>query len=204
MLMNKSIQNLTLTGQWVGIKDIANLYYTEADYQGQSDNLRYGLAGQYQITDFDSSISSDDSGYYGIKASIGFDALNAYVAHSKIGDDAVAIPGVGGGPYGKLYTAQVWFTPGTFNQGAEAYTIDANYMIKTIGLLLGVRLSNIDVPVGAGVSTAYDIDYTTFYSNYKFNGILKGLSFDIGYESGDYSIANSDTEEFRFNVNYTF
>jgi hypothetical protein len=77
-------------------------------------------------------------------------------------------------------------------------------MIKTIGLLLGVRLSNIDVPVGAGVTTAYDIDYTTFYSNYKFNGMLKGLSFDIGYESGDYSIANSDTEEFRFNVNYTF
>lgn len=204
MLMNKSIPNITLTGQWVGIKDIANLYYAEADYQAKTETIRYGLAGQYQITDFDNTISANDSGYYGVKASIGVGALNAYVAHSKIGDDAVAIPGVGGGPYGKLYTSQIWLTPGTFNQGAEAYTVDANYMIKSVGLLLGARFSNIDIPVGAGVAAAFDIDYTTLYAKYKFDGALKGLMVDVGYESGDYSKANSDTQEFRFNVNYNF
>lgn len=204
MAVNQSIPSVKLTGQWVGITDLADLYYAEAAYSGKASNFTYGLFGQYQITDFDNSMNSNDSGYYGLKASLGMGAFNTYVAYSKINDDTTAIPGVGGGPYGTIYTTQIWLTPGTFNAGTEAYAIDANYNFKELGLTTGIRYSNVDIPVGNGTITATEIDYTTLYINYQFAGTLKGLSIDLGYEKADWNLVNSDTEEFRFNVNYNF
>lgn len=203
MAVNQSIPGVKLTGQWVGITDLANLYYAEAAYSGKASSFTYGLAGQYQITDFDSSMNSNDSGYYGLKASLGIDAFNTYVAYSKIDEDTTAIPGVGGGPYGTIYTSQIWLTPGTFNAGTKAYAIDANYNFKSLNVKAGVRYSNVDIPVGNGTATATEIDYTTLYVNYQFMGALKGLSLDIGYEKADWNTA-TDTTELRFNVNYNF
>lgn len=204
MAVNQSIPGVKLTGQWVGITDLADLYYAEAAYSGKASNFTYGLAGQYEITNFDSSITSRDSGYYGVKASLGMGDFNSYVAYSKIDDDMTAIPGLGGGPYGTIYTTQIFLTPGTFNAGAKAYAIDANYNFKALGLILGARYSNVDIPVGAGTAAAYEIDYTTLYAKYNFAGALKGLVIDVGYEDASFSKVNSDTKEFRFNVNYNF
>lgn len=204
MVANQSIPGLKLTGQWVGIEDLANLYYAEAAYGGKAANFTYGVSGQYQITDFDSSMNVNDSGYYGLKASLGMGAFNSYVAYSKIDDDTTAIPGVGGGPYGTIYTSQIWLTPGHFNAGTKAYAIDANYAFKELGLRIGARLSNVDIPVGNGTAAATDIDYTTLYVNYQFAGALKGLTLDVGYEDASYNLANKDTQELRFNVNYNF
>lgn len=203
MAVNQSIPGVKLSGQWVGIEDLANLYYAEAAYTGKANNFTYGLFGQYQVTDFDSSMNAKDSGYYGLKASLGIGGFNTYVAYSEIEDDTTAIPGVGGGPYGTIYTSQIWLTPGTFNAGTEAYAIDANYNFKDLGLLAGIRYSNVKIPVGNGTAVATEIDYTTVYVNYQFTGALKGLSFDIGYEDADWNTA-ADTKEIRFNVNYNF
>ncbi|MDD2383576.1 MAG: OprD family outer membrane porin [Sulfurospirillaceae bacterium] len=203
MAVNQSIPGVKLTGQWVGITDLANLYYAEVAYSGKASHFTYGLAGQYQMTDFDSSMNSNDSGYYGLKASLGIDAFKTYVAYSKIDEDTTAIPGVGGGPYGTIYTSQIWLTPGTFNAGTKAYAIDANYNFKSLNVKAGVRYSNVDIPVGNGTATATEIDYTTLYVNYQFMGALKGLSLDIGYEKADWNTA-TDTKELRFNVNYNF
>ncbi len=204
MAVNQSIAGLKLTGQWVGITDLANLFYAEAAYSGKAANFTYGVAGQYQITNFDSSMNANDSGYYGLKASLGMGTFNSYVAYSKIDDDTTAIPGVGGGPYGTIYTTQIWLTPGHFNAGTEAYAIDANYAFKDLGLRVGARYSNVEIPIGNGTAAATEIDYTTLYLNYQFAGAFKGLSVDIGYEEGSYNIANKDTQEIRFNVNYNF
>jgi hypothetical protein len=203
MAVNQSIPGLKLTGQWVGIEDLANLYYAEAAYMGKASNFNYGLFGQYQITDFDSSMNANDSGYYGLKASLGMGGFNAYVAYTKIEDDTTAIPGLGGGPYGTIYTSQIWYTPGIFNAGSEAYAIDANYNFKELGLKAGIRYSNVDIPVGNGMAVAAEVDYTTLYINYQFAGALKGLSLDIGYEDADWSTP-SDIQEIRFNINYNF
>lgn len=204
MAVNQSIPALKLTAQWLGISDVANIYYTEAAYSGKAASFTYGLSGQYQITDFDSYITSKDSGYYGLKASLGMGDFKSYVAYSEINDDMTAVPGLGGGPYGTLYTTQIFLNPGHFNAGAKAYAIDANYNFKSLGLLTGIRYSNVDIPVGPGSNAAYEIDFTTLYAKYNFAGALKGLSVDVGYENGDYSKDSSDTQELRFNVNYNF
>ncbi|MBP1681118.1 MAG: outer rane porin [Proteobacteria bacterium] len=204
MAVNQSIPYLKLTGQWVGITDLADIYYGEIAFSGKMNSFSYGLSGQYEVTDFDNAINANDSGYYGLKMNLGVGAFNTYVAYSEIGEDTTAIPGVGGGPYGTIYTSQVWYTPGTFNAGTKAYAIDANYNFKAFGLLAGIRYSNVDIPTGNGTAAAYEIDYTTLYLNYKFAGAMKGLAIDVGYEDGDFSKANSDTSEFRINVNYNF
>jgi hypothetical protein len=193
LAINKSIPGLTLTGQWAQIVDSVDLYYIAAEYAGKAASFTYGLAGQYQVTSPDSAAS--DGGYYGLKASLGMGAFNAYVAYSKVDKDA-ATYGLGGGA-DIIYTGNV-IAGGNYGADAEAYAIDANYVVMP-GFKVGARYSSVDL-----IPANSDQSIIDLYADYAFEGALKGFALQLQYEDLNKDGTGADTNELRFRANYKF
>lgn len=200
LAINKSIPGLTLTGQWAAIDSAAGAvgfddYYFEAAYAGKAGDIAYGVAGNYMKTVYENTTAAgDDATMYGAKVDVGFGDLKAYVAYSKITDDRNLNLGFGGGAQ-PLFAKPYQIQASTATADSDAYTIDANYNFKQIGLLVGARYT--DVEIGANTERSF----TDIYAKYDFSGALKGLGFDVSYEDQgkDY-----DGKEMWFKANYKF
>ena len=222
LAINKSIPGLTLTAQYASLDNDAKAtvaaapagtyaarllaaqtggfddYYLEADYKGKAGNIGYGVAANYLYTDW---ISYDAGTMYGVKASIDWSALKAYVAYSSISDDddnkGVAA-GLGGGAQPN-FVKGYQFTSGTYTSDTTGLSVDANYNFKDLGLLVGARYTQLDVASAA--ATDDDRSYTDLYAVYNFAGALKGLAFDVSYSDMGKDVEGSDL---WFKANYKF
>ena len=195
LVVNKSIPGLTLTGQWVQLTDEWNDYYVEAAYAGKATSFTYGLAANYLATDYDAS-GVDTGQMYGVKASVGVENFNAYVAYSQITDDNAVKQGLGKGAQPN-FVKGYQYTTGTYTSDTTGYSIDANYNFKNIGLLLGARYTDLDVDS----SVNDDRSYTDIYAVYNFSGALKGLSADLSYSDMGKDV---DGNDLWFKANYKF
>jgi len=195
LAINKSIPGLKITGQWAEVVDSVDLYYAELAYAAKAGSFSYGLAGQYQVTDYDAS-GKDSSGYYGLKASMGYDKLNAYVAYSKVDKDNDVVSGLGSGT-DIIYTGSDIFG-GTYKANTKAYAVDLNYAIITNGKI-GARYSQTDDDIDAD-----KVKYTNFYASYSFEGALKGFVTTIQYEDINNASPKEDGHELRFKAAYKF
>ena len=212
LAINKSITGTTLTAQWAEVASLVDMYYLEAAYAGKAGEFSYGIAANYQYADWDSSLAAlsaaaksnyGDSGtMYGAKLSLGYGDFKAYVAYTKI-DDA-SLGGLDGGA-GLGGGAQTAFAKGygnktgTYDKDSKAYSVDANYDFKQIGLLAGARYTGVTVDSAA--ANLQDRGYTDFYAIYTFNGALKGLSTELDYQDWSRDV---DGHDLWFKANYKF
>ncbi|AFL67717.1 OprD family outer membrane porin [Sulfurospirillum barnesii] len=196
LAINKSIPGLTITGQWAQVVDVADVYYAELAYAGKMNDFRYGLAGQYLITDYDES-GKDDGSFYGIKASFGIGAFNMYVAYAEVDDDNDASVSADVGGADPIYTANVIHS-GEYKAGSKGYAIDANYEVVK-GAKIGARYSDINMKAAKS-----DYDVIDLYANYTFDGPLKGFGVEVQYETKDKDASTGSSNELRFRANYKF
>ncbi len=198
LAINKSIPGTTLTAQWAGLDNFADFYYLEAAYAGKAGEISYGLAANYELKSPD---AGKDGKMYGAKVDLGYGDLKTYVAYTKITDDADVDgfdggAGFGGGAqtaFAKAYSSKT----GTYDKDSKAYSVDANYNFKAIGLLAGARYTGVKVDSSA----VQDRGYTDVYMQYAFSGALKGFSTDVSYQDWSKDV---DGHDFWFKANYKF
>ncbi len=200
LAINKSLTGTTLTAQWAGLNSFADFYYLEAAYMGKSGSFSYGLSANYELKDSETAGQKDGT-MYGTKLDLGFGGLNGYVAYTRVTNDNDVKgndggTGFGGGTqlaYAKGYLAKT----GTYDKDSKAYSVDVNYNFKQIGLLAGVRYTDVTVDS----STIKDRVYSDVYAEYAFSGTLKGLSTVINYQDWSKDV---DGHDFWFKANYKF
>ena len=203
LAINKSIPGTTLTAQWAGLDNYADFYYLEAAYAGKAGEISYGLAANYELKSPD---SGEDGTMYGAKVDFGYGDLKTYVAYTKVTDDASVGgfdggAGFGGGAQTAFARARQAKT-GTYEADSEAYTIDANYNFKQIGLLVGARYTDVSVDSAAAkAAKTEDRGYTDIYTTYTFSGALKGFAADVSYQDWSKDV---EGHEFWFKANYKF
>ena len=215
LAINKSLPGTTLTAQWAGISDQVDFYYGEAAYAGVAGAFKYGLAANYE---YKSPEVGKNGTMYGAKASLGYGDFNTYAAYTTITNDG-DVAGVDGGAgfgggaqsaFARAYSSKT----GTYNySNTDAYSIDANYNFKSLGLLVGARYT--DVNIGSGLksgansfrkaqtvqATGLDFGYTDIYAVYNFVGALKGLQADVSYQDWG---KDAEGHDFWFKGNYKF
>jgi len=206
LAINKSIPGTTLTAQWAGLDNYADFYYLEAAYAGKAGEISYGLAANYELRSPDNFTllkTNEDGTMYGAKVDFGYGDLKTYVAYTKVTDDA-AIGGFDGGAgfgggaqtaFAKAYSSKT----GTYDRDSKAYSVDANYNFKAIGLLAGARYTGVKVDSAA--ANLKDRGYTDVYMQYAFSGALKGFSTDVSYQDWSKDV---DGHDFWFKANYKF
>jgi len=195
MALNKSIPGVTLTAQWGQMVDKFDIYYLEASYAGKASNFTYGLAAQYSGTNYDAPTgTTQDTSYYGVKASLGVGDFSAYVAYSKVDDDGDAQDSIIATD--PIFTSNE-ISSNTYKATEKAYAIDLNYKI-TPDAKIGGKYSSYDY-----TTATVDFDIMTFYGEYAFSGALKGFVIEAVYEMVD-NETGADTNELRFKANYKF
>ena len=192
--INKSITGLTLTGAYADVADTVALMYAEAVYAGKSDTFTYAVAGQYNDTNYDAA-ASDDSGYYGVKVSMGMNGLNAYVAYAAVDKDNAAVSGLGSGTLARIYTSSI-INSGQYAADSSGYAIDANY--KMGAAKVGARYVDLDLD-----ATDATDKRTNIYGSYMFDGALKGLGLDLTYEKREVT-STADHTEYWVKTTYKF
>ena len=200
--INKSLPGTTLTAQWVTLNNFADFYYAEAAYEGKAGNFSYGAAANYEYKDPD-IVNAKSGTMYGGKLSAGYGDFNSYVAYTRITDngDVSGLDGSGCGGFGGA--AQPAFAKGnssktgTYERDSKAYSVDANYNFKQVGVLAGARYTGVTVDS----SKIKDRGYTDYYVSYAFAGALKGLALDVTYQDWSKDV---DGHDFFFKANYKF
>ena len=199
MVLNKSIPGVTLTAQYGDMVDHFNIYYLEAAYAGKASNFTYGLAAQYSGTNYDPLSSkntgiSNDTSYYGVKASLGVGDFNGYIAYSKVDDDGDAQDSIIATD--PIFTANE-ISSNTYKATEKAYAIDANYKINA-NAKLGARYTSYSYD-----TIEVDVDIMCYYGEYNFDGALKGFGLEAYFETLD-KATGADTKELRFKAIYKF
>lgn len=200
LAINKSITGVTLTAQWARLNDYADFYYAEAAYAGKMGEFSYALATNYELRVPNIGTAKDGT-MYGAKLDLGYSEFKTYVAYTEITDDGDVKGNDGGSAFGGgtqlAYAKGYLAKTGTYDKDSKAYSVDANYNFKTLGLLVGARYTDVTV----NSSTIKDRVYTDFYAEYAFSGALKGLSTVINYQDWSQDV---DGHDFWFKVNYKF
>jgi len=205
LVINKSIPNTTLTGQWLGINGnntatgVGQFYYAEAAYEIQVGAFKYGLAANYEYKDTE-KLNEKNGTMYGAKASLGYADFNSYVAYTTITKDGdIKGNSMGGGLGGgtqNVFAKALSNKPGTFTRDTDAYSVDANYLFTSINFLVGARYTGVE-----DHAQNLDFAFTDLYTTYNFTGAFKGLSADISYQ--DYA-KDANGHDFWFKASYKF
>lgn len=227
-VINKSIPNLTLTGQyaWAGnvnsginTKDV-DIYYTEANYVLPMNGFKLGFDANYRgsktdlVTGTGVNVVSYDgtqtAGRISISELAGFGAAFTAATNSK--DDAV-IAGIGNGA--SSYTATlVKASSPSLRANTDSYRFDLTYDFSKVGInglksILQYGLANQDRVKSAQTSA----DYTSYAAGISYAvPALKGLSLELQYEQQEIETTRysnntkftADLDELRFKANYKF
>lgn len=224
-VINKSIPNLTLTGQyaWVGdvnkVEDV-DVYYTEANYVLPMNGFKLGFDANFRGSKTDlvtgtgvNSISYDGTqtaGRISISELAGFGA--ALTAATTSSDDAV-IAGMGNGA--SSYTATlVKASSPSLRANTDSYRMDFTYDFSKVGVnglksILQYGLANQNRVKNAPTSA----DYTSYAAGVTYAvPALKGLSLELQYEQQEIETTRyfnntkftADLDELRFKANYKF
>lgn len=205
LAINKSIPNVTLTGQYLGINGnntatgVGQFYYAEAAYEIQLNDFKYGLAFNYEFKDTE-KLNEKDGTMYGAKASFGYKDFNTYAAYTTITKDGdIKGNSMGGGLGGgqeSIFAKGLQNKPGTFTRDTDSYSFDANYYFSAVNFKVGARYTGV-----TDHANNKDFAFTDLYSTYNFAGALKGLSADISYQEYDQDAKGHD---FWFRASYKF
>ncbi len=196
--VNKSITNLTLTAAYAeDINTKGAMAYAEAAYSVVVNAFTYGLAAQYYYNDKDIT-GSKSSDLYGLKASLGYGAVNGYVAYSSVSKDATVTPGIGWGA-DLAYTGTIILSS-SYPANTEAYALGLGYTFNPRTSVNVAYTITDDDDLSYGKAS-----YVSLTGNYAFDGALKGLSFLVMYDKENRDLAGAkDKDEFRFSARYAF
>ena len=213
-VINSSITNLTLIGQYAVVNDVAgvadvDVYHLEANYVIPMSGFKLGLDAVYRASQTGSALDAAHlegdymAGRISAKGLAGFDLSFAYGTTSS-SDGLIA--GMGNGA-DNLYTGTV------IRGGSNTYAIDtdsylfvASYDFSKAGVaglkVIGQYASSTQGDAHGGV------DYDTIHAGVSYVvPALKGLTLDLAYETQDKdapSRATVTTDEVRFKANYKF
>lgn len=222
MAVNKSIQNLTLTAQYVAISDVVrtntkdvDVYYAEGKYILPMNGFKLGFGLNYRgsNTDLKDGTKTFDGTYTAGMVSIselaGFGA--SFAAATTSSDDYV-IAGMGNGT--STYTASlIRASTATLRGNSDSYRFNVTYDFSKIGVagLKGIaQYAWIDQgQVGADKKTE---DYRSYAAGLDYAvSALKGLTLSVQYETQEKEKSTAgvvtstiDTDELRFRANYKF
>lgn len=233
-LTNTSIQNLTLTAQYVEVNDVLMgikkddiaMYYTEANYLLPMNSSKVGFDVNYRASKTGSNLDSYnfEGNMLGLRLSLldlyGFGASAAY---STVSDNDSVIMGLGNGP--TSYTALVIRGPYAYSSssGRDCYKFAVNYDFAKVGIAgLKGEIQYIDVAQDKpSVATGIGALQTAAKAHADFTGYavditydvpsIKGLSTQIVYAalekeatSATNVVTTTDTDELWFKANYKF
>jgi imipenem/basic amino acid-specific outer membrane pore len=224
-VINKSIPNLTLTGQyaWVGdvnkVEDV-DVFYAEGKYVLPMNGFKLGFDANYRGSKTDlvtgtapNAISYDGTqiaGRISITELAGFGA--SLTAATTSSDDAV-ISGMGNGA--SSYTATlVKASSPSLRANTDSYRVDFTYDFAKVGVnglkgILQYGVANQDRVKSAQTSA----DYTSYAAGITYAvPALKGLSLELQYEQqaiettrySNNTKFTADLDELRFRANYKF
>lgn len=224
-IINKSIPNLTLTGQYAWAGDVnkaddVDVYYTEANYVLPMNGFKLGFDANFRGSKTDlvtgtgvNAVSYDGTqtaGRISISELAGFGAAFTAATNSK--DDAV-IAGMGNGA--SSYTATlVKASSPSLRANTDSYRFDLTYDFSQLGVtglksILQYALANQDRVKSAQTSA----DYTSYAAGISYAvPALKGLSLELQYEKQEIETTRysnntkftADLDELRFKANYKF
>jgi len=224
-IINKSIPNLTLTGQYAWAGDVnkaddVDVYYTEANYVLPMNGFKLGFDANFRGSKTDlvtgtgvNAVSYDGTqtaGRISISELAGFGAAFTAATNSK--DDAV-IAGMGNGA--SSYTATlVKASSPSLRANTDSYRFDLTYDFSKLGVtglksILQYALANQDRVKSAQTSA----DYTSYAAGISYAvPALKGLSLELQYEKQEIETTRysnntkftADLDELRFKANYKF
>lgn len=224
--INKSIPNLTLTGQYLFVNAVeltnggdANVFYAEGNYVVPLSNMKLLIDATYRGSrtsnaTFDSFHVEGDmyQGRIGISELAGF---NASFAYSTVSSDQSVLLGAGNGP--TTYTAPlIKGAEVTSGANTDAYKVEVGYDFTKVGVtglkVLGQYTKiNQDKQTAGALATVLNSVSADTESTYWSGQIaydipsLKGLTLSLEYEDAkkeDTATVNSN--ELRFRANYKF
>lgn len=222
--INKSITNLTLTGQYLFVNNVgesgsdSHVYYAEANYVVPLSNMKLLFDATYRGSR--TGIALDGlhlegdmyQGRVGFKELAGF---NAAFAYSTVSSDQTVLLGAGSGT--TTYTAPlVKGAEVTAGANTDAYKVEVGYDFAKVGVaglkVLGeyVKINQDKQTAGAlatvlnGVNVDTESTYLEAQIAYDLPAI-KGLTLSLEYEDGKVEAATTkNTSEMRFRANYKF
>ena len=203
-VINKSVDNLTLTAQYALVKDVAELadvdvYYTEANYVLPVSGFKLGFDANFRGSHTDTGLKALqlDGTYTAARVSIselaGFGASFAYGTTSK--DDAV-VAGMGNGPTSYTST-MIRGTSTRMMADVDSYLFAATYDFSKIGVTGLTALaqygwttqgatakvvSSTTPGAGAVANAAADLKNYAVGVTYAVPA-LKGLTTSVQYET---------------------
>lgn len=224
--INKSITNLTLTGQYLFVNDVefteggdANVFYAEGNYVVPLSSMKLLFDVTYRGSrtsneTFDSFHVEGDmyQGRVGFKELAGF---NASFAYSTVSDDQSVLLGAGNGP--TTYTAPlIKGAEVTSGANTNAYKVEVGYDFSKVGVaglkVLGQYAKiNQDAHTAGALATvlngvAVDTESTYWEAQIAYDlPTIKGLTLSLEYEDGQKETTTTvDSSEMRFRANYKF
>jgi hypothetical protein len=220
--INKSITNLTLTGQYLFVNDVegtnggdANVFYAEGNYVVPLSSMKLLLDATYRGSrtsnpTFDSFHAEGDmyQGRVGFKELAGF---NAAFAYSTVSNDQSVLLGAGNGP--TTYTAPlIKGAEATSGAGTDAYKVEVGYDfakvgvagLKVLGQYVKIEQDKVTTVVLNGVAADTKSTFLEGQISYDLPTI-KGLTLSLEYEDGKVETASTkNTSDMRFRANYKF
>lgn len=224
--INKSITNLTLTGQYLFVNDVefteggdANVFYAEGNYVVPLSTMKLLFDVTYRGSrtsneTFDSFHVEGDmyQGRIGFSELAGFKASFAY---STVSDDQSVLLGAGNGP--STYTAPlIKGAEVTSGANTNAYKVEVGYDFSKVGVaglkVLGQYAKiNQDAHTAGALATvlngvAVDTESTYWEAQIAYDlPTIKGLTLSLEYEDGQKETTTTvDSSEMRFRANYKF
>lgn len=226
-VINKSIPNLTLTGQYAQVGDIVatntkdvNLYYADANYALPMNGFKLGFYLNYRgaETDLVSGTGADaiyfdgaqTAGRISISELAGFGLAFTAASNSK---DSAVIAGMGNGAASSTATLVKASSP-SLRANTDSYRVDFTYDFSKVGVtgltsILQYGLANQDRVKSASTSA----DYTSYAGGIMYAvPVVKGLSLELIYEKQEIETTRysnntkftADLDELRFKANYKF
>ena len=223
--INKSITNLTLTGQYLFVNDVegtgggdANVFYAEGNYVVPLSSMKLLFDATYRGSrttsdGFDAAHLEGNmyQGRVGFKELAGF---NASFAYSTVSSDQSVLLGAGNGP--ATYTAPlIKGAEVTSGANTDAYKVEVGYDFSKVGVaglkVLG-QYAKINQDKAGGTSgvvfNGVDVDTkSTFWEGQIAYDLpaVKGLTLSLEYEDGKVEAATTkNTSDMRFRANYKF
>jgi len=190
-LTYEGVKNTTFSGWFYNINKVATLTYLEANYEGGTDSLTYGITAQYALQDYDDATRST---IYGVSSSLGLKStgLTASIAYNKT-DGRAAENFFGGGPF--VSNAEHHTLSEAGHDGDDIlYTLE--WDASVIGLEGLVLTANADVHSNGTKDDANEYD---LIATYKYND---SLNFSAIYS--DIDDREDSFKNLRVFANYIF
>ncbi|WP_263831976.1 OprD family outer membrane porin [Sulfurospirillum oryzae] len=228
LAINQSVPNLTITGQYARVNNVADTVVGDADvYVGALgyilpvSNFKLGFDGAYQKSKTDKEVQLDGN-MVGLQASLidlaGFGAKLGYTTTSNSDD---VILGMGNGAGGAVaFTAPLIAGASKVStSNTDAYKVELSYDFSKVGVTgLKVMGQYIDISAdGARTNTfnarSANIDYKYWEGQISYDiPAVKGLTLSLEYEDctkdtaafGATAAATVDSSDMRFRANYKF